>query len=399
MNIVIFSKHFYPENFKINLISQELSKSHFITVFTGNNTRTETNIGSFSLSKKFKYKGINVFAISTYIKKNINFKNIFLDYFFYIYNVSKNIFFNQSNIKCDVILTFATSPIFQTIPAIILAKLKKKPSIVWVQDLWPEVLADTNYINNKLILGFINFFVKKIYSFSDYIFVQSYSFKSHLEKKYLLKNIKVLYQPADYEFQKFSRTNNKKKFIITYAGNFGFAQEFDTIIQASKSINLNKNIKIQLIGSGKMVKYLEDKILTNKIHNIKIYKNKSKDQIKKYLTNSDAFLLTLKNGLSLNKTIPGKFQTYISFGKPIISISPGYISNYIKNNKIGLCSNPNDINSLINNLNRVSSMKLNEKKYIYNNCKDLYFIYFDIKKISNNINKFVSKLNVKKNIS
>lgn len=248
-------------------------------------------------------------------------------------------------------------------------------------------------------MGFINLFVKKIYSFSDYIFVQSHSFKSHLEKKYLLKNIKVLHQPADYEFQKYSKTNNKKKFIITYAGNFGFAQEFDTIIEASKSIHLNKNIKIQLIGSGKMFKYIDDKILFNKIHNIKILKNKSKNQIKKYLTNSDAFLLTLKNGLSLNKTIPGKFQTYISFGKPIIAISSGYISNYIKNNKIGYCSKPNDINSLISNLNRVSSLKLNEKKFIYNNCKDLYFIYFDIKKISNTINNFINKLNVKKNIS
>lgn len=127
MNIIIFSKHFYPENFKINLISQELSKNHHVTVFTGNNADSKINKSSFSLSKKFKYKGINVFALSTYIKKNINFKNIFLDYFFYIYNVSKNILLNYRSLKCDVIFTFATSPIFQTIPAIILAKLKKNP--------------------------------------------------------------------------------------------------------------------------------------------------------------------------------------------------------------------------------------------------------------------------------
>ena len=54
--------------------------------------------------------------------------------------------------KSDVVLTFATSPLFQSIPAIYFAKMKKIPSVLWVQDLWPEVLEDTGYIKNKFSL-------------------------------------------------------------------------------------------------------------------------------------------------------------------------------------------------------------------------------------------------------
>ena len=63
-----------------------------------------------------------------------------------------------------------------------MSKLKKIPSVVWVQDLWPEVLEDTGYIKNKFILKLIDKFVKFIYLKSDTIIAQSDSFKIHLKK-------------------------------------------------------------------------------------------------------------------------------------------------------------------------------------------------------------------------
>ena len=39
--------------------------------------------------------------------------------------------------------------------------------------------------------------------------------------------------------------------------------------------------------------------------------------------------MTLNKGDALDNTIPGKFQTYISFGKPIISNSNGVSGSII----------------------------------------------------------------------
>ena len=67
------------------------------------------------------------------------------------------------------------------------SKLKRIPSIIWVQDLWPEVLEDTGYIKNKFILKIINKFVMFVYNKSDVIIAQSESFKSHIKNNYNLK--------------------------------------------------------------------------------------------------------------------------------------------------------------------------------------------------------------------
>ena len=144
------------------------------------------------------------------------------------------------NIKSDVTLTFATSPIFQALPAIFYSRIKKIPNIIWVQDLWPEVLEDTGYIKNKFILKIIDILVKYIYSQSDLIITQSESFKKYVKNKYKIKTkIVTLHQPSDYNFQK-KNIRKKKTFLITYAGNFGYAQDFDTLIGAYKIIKIKK---------------------------------------------------------------------------------------------------------------------------------------------------------------
>lgn len=395
MNIIIFSKHFYPENFKINHIANYFSKNHNVTVITGNNTHTDRK-KYFSKFKKYKYKNVEVYSFPVFVKKKNNFINIFFDYFFYCLLLSLNII-KLKNFRCDIIFTYGTSPIFQAIPAILLAKLLRVPSLLWVQDLWPEVLVDTGYIKNKSILTIINFFVKKIYLLTDIILAQSKSFQTHLIKNYNLKHLSVVHQPADFLFQRYNLKKNKN-FIITYAGNFGLAQDFETILNAFKSGLISQNIQLQLIGSGKKYNYISDFIVKNKLSNIKIIDHMSEVKIQKFLYNSDAFFISLKSGDSLNKTLPGKFQTYISFGKPILSVSPGYISKFIIKNKIGLSSLPGDIKKLTLNIDKLSKLSFFEKKNIYRRCKKLYFLYFDIHKVSTQILSIMNKADVKKNL-
>ncbi len=139
-NLVIFSKHFWPENFKINDIALQLSKQFNIEVYTSKPNYTGKN---FKLKKNKKnYFGVKINYLSSFKKKKNNYTNIIIDYLYYVIMQTIKINFNLKK-KVDTILTFATSPIFQALPAIYLAKLKKKKHILWVQDLWPEVLEDT----------------------------------------------------------------------------------------------------------------------------------------------------------------------------------------------------------------------------------------------------------------
>ena len=70
-------------------------------------------------------------------------------------------------------------------------------------------------------------------------------------------------------------------------------------------------------------------------------------KLKKLLSYSSGLVITLKNGKSLNKTIPGKFQTYISFGKPLLISSNSILNSIVYRNNIGYVSKSNDLNKLI----------------------------------------------------
>lgn len=381
--ISIFSKHFWPENFKINEIAFELKKKYSLNVFTAkpgyNNIKYNNNLNYR------KHKGVDINYFYNYSKGGGTFLSIFLNYFSYVLNLTYQVFFFRKK-KIDLIFIFATSPIFQAIPALFLSKLKKIPSVIWVQDLWPEVLEDTGYIKNKFLLKLIDKFVKFIYLKSDTIIAQSDSFKIHLKKKYnLKKEIYTLYQPSDFKFQK-HKSNNNKNYYITYAGNFGNAQDFDILINAFKSSKLRENIKLNLIGSGKQYKYVKKKIETNELKNkIRLISYLKKNKLKKVLSSSSALIITLKDGKSLNKTIPGKFQTYVSFGKPLLVSSNSVVNSIVSKNGLGYISKFNDLNKLILNINKIPNLSETKKKKIYLCSKKVYEQKFEINTIINKL--------------
>jgi glycosyltransferase involved in cell wall biosynthesis len=377
MNILIFSKHFWPENFKINIIAEELVKrKNEVDVITChsnyNNNSKLKNYKKFFFIKKKKWKNINIYYLPVYKKKNYNGINIFIEYFYFFISSFFFLFFFFRK-KYNIIFVFGTSPILQALPVICYSKLKKIPLVLWVQDLWPESLIDTNYIKSSLILNFIKFLVRIIYVNSSLILVQSAAFIKNIKINFNIKNkVLVYYNPSENKFSKFKLNKNKKK-IITYAGNFGNAQDFETIKLCLMDKTLNENILFYFIGSGKKISEFKDFILKNNLlYKVKIIDYLEPKFLHKYLLKSDAFFLTLKSGFALNLTIPGKFQTYISFGKPIIANCDGVVYEIIKKNNLGFVNKPDDYLKLVKNLNKFSNLSIYNNKIIYKNMTRIY---------------------------
>ena len=394
--IIIFSKHFYPDNFKINIIAKELvRRGYHVDVLTSNPSYNYKNTikykNNLSLHKRI-WNRVNIFYLPVFRKKNYSFFNISLNYFTHLLSC---FFYSHFLIKkkYELIFVFGTSPIFQSLPAVYLSFLIKKPVILWVQDLWPESLKDTGYIKNKYILSIIKLFVKINYLLTDLILVQSENFKKKIKKDFKLKKkIITYYNLSELKFQKFKRNKNKK-IVITYAGNFGNAQDFQTLLKVLQFSEIKKNFYIKLIGSGKKYYSLKNYILKNKLNeSIKIQKYISERKLSSILLKSDALYLTLNKGEALNSTIPGKFQTYLSFGKPIISNTIGASRDIIEKSKIGFSNHPGDYKTLYNNLIKLKKMSLTKKKNIYKRSHLLYKKHFELHQNVNNLENIFKKI-------
>lgn len=396
MKILIFSKHFWPDNFKINIIATELvNRGHKVTVLTSNSSyhisKNKKYKTSFFLNKK-KWNGVDIYYLPVFKKKQYKSINIILDYFSHFLSLFFYCHFFIKK-KFDLIFVFGTSPIFQSIPAIYFSYLIKKPLILWVQDLWPDSLIDTGYIKNRFFLNIIKFFVKIIYNFSTLILVQSNNFRTKIKKDFnLKKRILTYYNLTELRFQKFLNSNNKK-FTIVYSGNFGEAQDFETLLKVLKIKEVQKLFYFKLIGSGKKFDYIKKYIIKNNLsQSIKIEKYMTEKKLYHVLSKSDALFITLKRGLALDNTIPGKFQTYLAFGKPILANCVGATKKIIIDTKIGYSNSPGDTNTLYKNLINLKNLSVQKKIDIYKRSNLLYDQYFAIDTNLNYLESILKKI-------
>jgi hypothetical protein len=392
LRILIVTQYFWPENFRINDIAKYLIKKNFkVDVLTG-----EPNYPSGYLSEDYilnrelynKYNNINIFRVPIILRRGGSQFNLFLNYASFIVS---GIFFGLiklRNREYDLIFTFGTSPITSAIPAVFISKIKRVKHILWVLDIWPDILKDLKYIKNRFLYQFISYTVKYIYKNCDKILVQSKGFIK-IVKKYNKLN-KILYFPSWPEKnqqsthsilekeKEFIKKNFKKySFKIVFTGNIGEAQNFDNILKAANILKDNKSICWIIVGTGRKIFELKLLLKNLKINNFYFIGPREQGMMKLYHQIADILLVSLTGGNSLSQTIPGKVQTYLQSNKYILGFIKGETVNIIKESKVGEAVNPTNWRLLakrINYLEKHRSIVQNvfKKKYGLNYANKIF---------------------------
>jgi hypothetical protein len=376
MKIAVFTQHYFPENFRINYLVNELKKNNEIYIFTANPNYNLSKEVINNYKKNFPYKttdgNLVILRFPVFFQNKSNLSKIF-NYLSYIISLCFYLTFLKKEKKIEVIFVYATSPIFQCIPAIYYKFLIKKPLIIWVQDLWPEVLLDLKIPFSNLISSCTRPVINWIYNSCDIILCQSKSFKKEISK--LTNNKTLLYEnPSDVLNTKFIYNSRKNIFSIVFAGNLGDAQNLDIILKIGHLIKNNKQrIRIYILGGGRKFLFLKSSIKNAKLSKFIILKgNISVDQVSKYYLQSSALLISLVSGSGISKTIPAKFQSYLAWGRPILVCADGEINQIVKKNKLGLVCSSENINKLYYNILLLKNMDYKEYKKISFNCFNMY---------------------------
>ena len=198
MNILLWSQYFWPENFRINQLAAALHQSGLqVSVLTGKPNYPEGNVypGYKTKGIQFeRYEGMRVIRMPLVPRGNNSFTRLALNYLSFIlsgYMFAPKALRSQ---KIDVVFVYAVSPLLQTLPAIFIAKLKRAPLVLWVQDLWPESLLATGFVKNRYILQAVEKLVRYIYRNTDSILISSEAFRIPISR--LVKEAsKIRYYP------------------------------------------------------------------------------------------------------------------------------------------------------------------------------------------------------------
>jgi glycosyltransferase involved in cell wall biosynthesis len=408
MRILVVTQYFWPENFRINDLVQALSeRGHQITILTGEPNYPSGKFFPEYLADKAAFSNFGespVIRIPVLARKN-NKISLFLNYLSFIISASTVGVWKLRKRPFDVIFVYEPSPITVGIPAAILRKIKKAPLVFWVLDLWPHTLHAVGIVKSRFVLNFIGKLVNFIYSQCDLILAQSRSFITHISQ-YAPPSVPVEYFPnwAESIFENFSsepaQEINKKlgDFIIMFAGNLGEAQDFPAILKAAELLKSNKNIRWIILGDGRMKEWIAEQIIERELHEqVELVGSYPVDRMPSFFMHADALLVTLKDEPIFAMTIPGKLQSYLASGIPVLGMMNGEGSTLINNNKVGKCvasGSPSELASVVLDMISTPILKCKEMgargKALYKNEFSRNILIEKIEQILSSLRKNLS---------
>ena len=373
--ILIVTECFYPEEFKINDVALSWKgKGYDVEVLTLAPTYP---LGKVFLGykngffRRDEYQGINIFrmhAVTGYRDSTV--KKIFKYINFMIFGSIVAIFIGR---RYDYVFGFNLGSLTDMLPAVVIRKLYKKPTMLWVQDVWPDSVYAYGFKKTKILSTLLDAFVKFMYHNITAIAISSRGFESKLEP-YIKKGLKFGYAPNwadDLNMDMSPITLSKtQKVHFTFAGNIGKVQNLENIINAFclLSDEYQKKTQLNIIGDGSNLVSL--KKLSNNNPNIIFYGKQMREDMAKFYKASDFLIVSLINESIFSVTIPAKTQTYIAAKKPILAIINGDVADIVNDNSLGVCADPSNVELIKKAFEKCIDMPENEKsKFIVNNTK------------------------------
>tara|TARA_B100000886_G_scaffold339547_1_gene305349 strand:+ start:572 stop:1807 length:1236 start_codon:yes stop_codon:yes gene_type:complete len=380
----------YKRGWKIDIFSSDfnLSKRQFYYLKSLELSRSQVISGmNWHWLKVFPYKKnnwkryINIFSFSMHV-----FFRLIIDSF--RYSIHQN--------SPQVIL--ASSP---QLPAafisLLAAKLFKKPFILEVRDLYPQVLIDQG--GRKSSSFFIKFFTimeKFLYRNSSHIIVLAKGSKKYVRKK---GGLNISWLPNGPDLNKFKCEKNKIEpekftfsdpFKIYYTGAHGDANSLHTVIDAARLLE-KFPILLILVGDGpeknNLIKY--SKGLSNVIFKDSLPKKK----MPHLLNDANAILICLKNVQLFRYGVsPNKLYDAYALAKPVITNVPGDINNEVESNYLGVTAKPEDPKDLALAIKNLFMKTPEEREKISQNGRKIAEKIYSREKIINRYDQILKKI-------
>lgn len=378
--ILFVCQYFYPETFRGNDIAFHMAEEgHDVHVVTGiPNYPAGNYFSGYGLFKKRHevINGVRVTHLPIVPRGEGNKIMLMLNYFSYLIVGWVWMFFHALFHKYDMVFCQQLSPVTMSSPAVLYKKMRHVPLYTWVLDLWPESLTAAGGINNKVILGFFNWFVKSEYKNSDKVLTSSRSFDQSILQYGEYKD-KIIYFPQwsdgtvdsssstfvlPGELQKLSEENN---FIIMFAGAVGEAHGMECNMQAALKTKEHKNIKWVIVGDGRKLEWVRSFVKENSLDNTVLTLGRfPSEAMPQFFEKADVMLVSLTDSPLFNMYSPAKIASYMAAGRPIIAVLNGEGGEVIKAAECGWnikAGNADELAKLVVTLSETGKAELKEK--------------------------------------
>jgi glycosyltransferase involved in cell wall biosynthesis len=347
LKVLIITERFYPEEFIINDLAAEWAAGDF-------QVDVLTQAPSYPFGKVFKGYSHKLFQSETW--KGIRIRRIFTvtgyrdSLFFKLLNylsfaVTGSVAALLLGRKYDRVFVYQTGPLTQAIPAVLLRKLFGIPLVIWVQDVWPDMVYAYGFKKTRLMRLFLDALVGFIYRNCDRIAVSCAGFAKSIEPYVPGKamphfpNWPTVMPGAEVPAFKLS-----DKFNFTFAGNVGKFQNLENVMRGFGLASAqNPDIQLNIVGDGSDLRRLKDIAARDNIKGVVFWGRKKQEEMPAYFNASDVMIVSLCSQPVLELTVPAKFQAYLAFSKPVFAVMGGEVAGVVKASNTGFAVPPDDL--------------------------------------------------------
>ena len=382
MRILVVSQYFWPENFRVNDLVREWGlRGHQVMVLTG--------IPNYPVGKVLEeylrqpsafaeFEGAPVLRVPM-LPRGTGSLRLMMNYLSFVLGAGILGPWRLRGKTADVIFVFAPSPVTVGLPAVWLGGRMNVPVVFWALDLWPETLAAIGVVRSPLIMGWLGRLVRYIYNRCTLVLGQSLGFLGGIAR-YCNDGDKIRYLPSwpenvfvDLHAQPAPEVHEwTEGFTVVFAGNVGEAQDMPAVLDAAERLKGNANIRWIIVGDGRKFDWLQSEVVRRRLDKQVLLPGRfSVERMPSFYAHADAMLVSLKHHPLFGMTIPGKVQSYLMAGIPLLGMLDGEGAAVIRDAQAGLTCQAGDGAGLANSVLILAAMPpaeriqlgLNGRKY------------------------------------
>jgi colanic acid biosynthesis glycosyl transferase WcaI len=266
-------------------------------------------------------------------------------------------------LRCDVVLAM-TDPPFQGIVGAIVARLKSKPYVYNIRDMYPDMAVSGAIVEPGLLARIWERLHRWALCRSSRVIVLGEDMRMRIIAKGVdPAGIEIVRDGADVlpldapqpslDDEIIRTIRSDFKFVLLHAGNLGFYGAWETLITAMRNLEPD-GVGLVFVGEGAQKAHVEG--LAKEAKNVRFLAFFPASKIPSVLAAPDAHVLTVKRGLE-GVVVPSKMYGILAAGKPIVAVAPKETDAASLGAKFGFAvsadpDNPEQVTAVIRSLLR-----------------------------------------------
>lgn len=346
MNILVVCQHYWPENFRVTEICEALvERGHSVTALVGLPNYPDGKVPAEYKrlrNRRQEHGGVHIRRCME-IGRRPGKLGLAVNYVSYMLSACWKALWLKRDY--DAIYAFSTSPVLMSLPAAMLRRLTGKKLLIYVLDIWPACLAAMNVPEGSALYRFMRRVSRWVYASADRLAYSSVSFRRYMLQTHGLDMGTDGYLPqfADDVFAGALPARAPSAFVeLVFAGNVGKVQSVETLVEAMSFLR-GRPVRLHVVGDGANLgacRALADELELGAA--VTFYGRRPLEDMPAFYAMADAMLVSMKNDPLVSFTLPGKVQSYMAAGKPVLGSIAGEARMVVERAACGFCAEPED---------------------------------------------------------